>query len=278
SDDGSLLLSTVESLFEGFDLILVMKYFLMWLKGNWWAHNKVFDIGGTTMAAMDRIASGVDPVKAGGVGERDNGNGSLMRILPVALRYHNESIEVIIDRAHRASAITHAHPVSKIACGLYCAVAALILNGMTFYESLRGISEIAAGAYGSAPWNKELTRFRRILGGELARLPEDEIRSTGYVVDTLEASLWCLLGTGSFSEAVLKAVNLGDDADTTGCVTGGLAGLIYGYGAIPPEWIEALSGKGDIDDLIDKFIAAKNRQPIVPAHEEIIGDGLMLDD
>jgi ADP-ribosylglycohydrolase len=87
-------------------------------------------------------------------------------------------------------------------------------------------------------------------------LPEDEIRSDGYVVHTLEASVWCLLATGDFPSAVLKAVNLGGDADTTGAVTGGLAGICYGEGGLPGEWLDALARRKDIEDLARRFAEA----------------------
>jgi ADP-ribosylglycohydrolase len=85
-------------------------------------------------------------------------------------------------------------------------------------------------------------------------LPENQIKSTGYVIDTLEASIWCLLTTDNYKDAVLKAVNLGDDTDTTGAVTGGLAGLYYGWYDIPDKWIESIARKNDIENLAHRFM------------------------
>ena len=99
----------------------------------------------------------------------------------------------------------------------------------------------------------EVVIFDRLLKYDVHRLPEAEIRSSGYVIDTLEAAVWCLLTTDSYSEAVLRAVNLGQDTDTTAAVTGGLAGLLYGYDAIPAEWITRIARKDDIANLAERL-------------------------
>jgi ADP-ribosylglycohydrolase len=95
----------------------------------------------------------------------------------------------------------------------------------------------------------EIGLFKRLLKADIYKLPENDIQSTGYVLDTLEASIWCLLTTDNYKDAVLKAVNLGHDTDTTGTVAGGLAGILYGYESIPVEWIDVLARKEDIEDL-----------------------------
>jgi ADP-ribosylglycohydrolase len=95
----------------------------------------------------------------------------------------------------------------------------------------------------------EIKLFDRLLKNNIRELPEDEIQSSGYVVHTLEASIWCLLTTDNYKDAVLKAVNLGNDTDTTGAVTGGLAGLLYGFDNIPATWVGQLARRGDIEDL-----------------------------
>ena len=98
------------------------------------------------------------------------------------------------------------------------------------------MTEHADHHYRGAPFDRERDAFSRVLSGEIGGVSEADIVSNGYVVSTLEASLWCLLTTGSFEEAVLRAVNLGSDTDTTGCVTGGLAGIHYGLDHVPERW------------------------------------------
>jgi ADP-ribosylglycohydrolase len=100
---------------------------------------------------------------------------------------------------------------------------------------------------------KEIALFNRLLKNDIDKLPEEEIKSSGYVLHTLEASIWCLLTTNSYKEAVLRAVNLGEDTDTTGAVTGGLAGLLYGIDTIPKEWLQKIARYDDIANLAEQF-------------------------
>jgi ADP-ribosylglycohydrolase len=100
---------------------------------------------------------------------------------------------------------------------------------------------------------KEIALFDRLLKGNIHELPEAEISGNGYVLHTLEASIWCLLTTDNYKDAVLKAINLGDDTDTTGAVTGGLAGLLYGFENIPQNWVKQLARREDISDLAERL-------------------------
>ena len=109
--------------------------------------------------------------------------------------------------------------------------------------------------YQQQPYSEERAEFTRIFSGELTSLPESEIRSSGYVIDTLEASIWCLCNTNSYEEAVLRAVNLGEDTDTTATVAGGLAGVAYGPKAIPTNWVAQLARRADLEVLFYQFVA-----------------------
>ena len=117
-------------------------------------------------------------------------------------------------------------------------------------------AEAAIDAYSASPLAGELNQYERILSGRLGSLHESDVRSTGYVVHTLEASLWCLLKAESFEEAVLKAVNLGGDTDTVGAVTGGLAGLLYGLPAVPRDWIVVLARRDELENQFKKFLTS----------------------
>lgn len=177
-----------------------------------------------------------------------------MRILPLAYCHKTLSFEELITRSHQVSGITHAHLRSQIACGIYISIAVCLLEGLepksAYLQGLKNIQPI----YAAAEYTSELSHFERIFNG-VANLPVDSIRSSGYVIDTLEASLWCLLNSSNYAQAVLKAVNLGSDTDTTAAVTGGLAGIYYGVDNIPSEWIDQIARKQDIINLAARMDA-----------------------
>lgn len=258
SDDTSLTLCLTESLIEvGFDLADIGKRFVQWYrKGYWTPYGKTFDVGSTTRRAILRLEEGVDPALAGPDDEMSNGNGALMRILPAALYFAGSEKAIMREAVCRISCLTHGHPRSQLACFLYALVVKELLGGnppRTAYDKVRkGAPELCAGT----PLAGELPHYRRILNGSLPGLPEEEVSSDGYVVSTLEASLWCLLNKATFPDTVLAAVNLGGDSDTTGAVAGGLAGVCYGYGAIPREWRERLARFEEILTLGEKFVRA----------------------
>ena len=244
SDDSSLSLCTVEGLIDGFDPERIAKLFVRWLHDAYWTPwGKVVDVGITTRQAIARLADGADPEQAGLNDENSNGNGSLMRILPVALRFAGSPAAELVSYAHRASSLTHRHPRSQVACGLYCLIARALLGGLGPADAYEYAIQEHRSLYLKAPYLLELPYFERVMSGQVGRLAEDAVASSGYVVHTLEASIWCLLNTSSFREATSRAVNLGEDTDTTGTVTGGLAGIYYGAGAIPEEWREQLASE-----------------------------------
>ena len=250
SDDSSLTFCLADPLCNGFSLQAIADSFCRWYyEAEWTARGKVFDIGITTQMAIEKLRRGTPPLQAGDTVERSNGNGSLMRILPLAFYYQHLDFDTILQRTHQVSCLTHAHPRSQMACGIYISIAIELLKGSdppTAYQ--QGI-KIVDKYYQAFPYIIEIHHFERVLNGNIASLTVDDINSEGYVIDTLEASLWCLLTTSSYAEAVLKAVNLGEDTDTTGAVTGGLAGIYYGVENIPSEWIDGIARKEDIENL-----------------------------
>ncbi len=252
SDDGSLILCTADSLVNHeFNLADMGDRFVRWMNdGLWAAHGDAFDVGFTTSTELLRIAKGLPCTQAGKHSEDSNGNGSLMRILPICVRFAAEPIESFSSRLEKVSAITHGHARSTMAC-VFCG---LMIRQLLLSSQPQAALDSARAEftfwYGRSP---ELPRFRHILEDDLVSLPEGEIVSTGYVLHTLHASLWCLLTSENFRDCVLKAVNLGGDADTTGCVAGGLAGVAYGIKSIPPDWIRQLARKGEVNCLFDEF-------------------------
>lgn len=253
SDDGALLLCSVESLVEkGFDTQDMGERFVRWVKaGHWSARGTVFDIGIATRKALRLIEEGCPAELAGGTGAYDNGNGSLMRILPVVLASLNEPPETMTSQVFRASGVTHGHERSQLACAFYGHVIRHLMAGMPAKEALTQARIAFEQAHQDSP---EMACFRDLLNACLASWPADEVSSGGYVMETLTAALWCLLTTSSFSECVLKAVNLGDDTDTTGCVAGGLAGALYGLDAIPANWLAPLPRQEELKHLFERFI------------------------
>ncbi len=257
SDDSSMTLCLAECLCDGFDLEAIAHSFYRWRYEDYWTPwGKVFDIGGTTAAAISRIKKGRPAIEAGGRDDRNNGNGSLMRILPLAYTYKNTNFAELIQQVHDCSCITHGHLRSQMACGIYISIAICLLEGLEAKTAyLQGIENIKQ-IYSQEKYGSELHRFQKIFSGEVQNIPITRIHASGYVLDTLEASLWCLLNTNSFAEAVLKAVNLGEDTDTTGAVTGGLAGIYYGIENMPNEWIEVIARKDDIFNLASRLATA----------------------
>ena len=257
SDDSSLTFCLADSLCQGFDLQAIAQSFCRWYDEAYWTpYGEVFDIGGTTCDAIENLKRGVSPVGAGGTDEWSNGNGSLMRILPLAYYHKTFDFPELIQRVHDCSRITHGHPRSQMACGIYISIAVGLLEQLELRSAyLQGIKNVK-DIYSQKPFAIEMYRFERIFSGEIDKLEMRDIQSGGYVIHTLEAALWCLLTTTSYAEAVLKAINLGGDTDTTGAVTGGLAGIYYGADNIPSEWIDKLARKDDIVKLANRLDAA----------------------
>ncbi len=261
SDDSSLLLCTVESLIHGFDLDDLARRFIRWRhQGHWTPWGSVFDIGMATSRAISKLASGVPAEEAGADDENSNGNGSLMRMLPIGIYCAEAPTAQILESAHRASCLTHRHPRSRMACGLYCLIVTRLLEGKSPAEACQRASQEAPEHYKQAPYSNELPHFQDLLSGRIAHLPRQRIRASGYVVDTLIAGLWCLLNSGSYQETVLKAVNLGEDTDTVGTVAGGLAGLHFGLEDVPVQWLSQLARRNDIAELFERFVAALHSQ------------------
>ncbi|WP_370899018.1 ADP-ribosylglycohydrolase family protein [Chryseobacterium gossypii] len=256
SDDSSLTFCLTEELAKRYDLEKIGQSFVKWYKyGHWTAHGKLFDIGGTTRHSIARLIKGESARFSGCISEEDNGNGSLMRILPLAFYLkEEENIEKLYQMVKEVSAITHGHFRSVFSCFIYVIFAIQLLKGKSKAEAYGYMQRTALEYAESQGFNpKETGLFHRILKNNIFNDKEDEIQSGGYVLNSLEASLWCFMNSESYPEAVLKAVNLGDDTDTTGAITGGIAGIYYGFENIPREWVSELVRKDDIENLCIRF-------------------------
>ncbi len=256
SDDSSLTLCLAEELARGYDLEKIGQSFVKWVKyGHWTAHGRLFDIGGTTRHSIARLIKGESARFSGNIFEEDNGNGSLMRILPLAFYLENEEdIQKVYLTVKEVSSITHGHFRSVFACFMYVMFAIQLIKGKNKKEAYSYMQKISLEYSLNQGFNpKEIDLFHRILKNDISNYSEDVIQSGGYVLHSLEASLWCFLNSESYLEAVLKAVNLGEDTDTTGAITGGIAGIYYGFDNIPQEWVDELVRKDDIEKLCKKF-------------------------
>lgn len=264
SDDTSMTIATLDSLTHGLDYHDMMQRFCDWKQhAKYTATDEVFDMGITTENSLRRFIAGTPALECGCGDEYDNGNGSLMRIIPAVLycKYviPSSSLEDHMYVIHHTSALTHSHPRSLMGCGIYM----LILMELLTCQSKRAVRlglEKAEAYYRSLPeYQEELAHYAKVFRMYDALPQEDDIKSSGYVVATLEAALWCLLTTESYSECILKAVNLGSDTDTVAAVAGGMAGVLYGLQGIPDKWYHALVRKDMIKELCQAFTKSINQ-------------------
>jgi len=259
SDDTSMSIAALDVLAkDGLDYDKIMNNFTLWCKeGAYTPTGSLFDIGFTCRSAILSYKTAEnDPLLCGLTDSSSNGNGSLMRIHPFVLYAVYNAPDRLSDIAFDASSLTHAHMRSKVGCGIYAEILRALLDSPskeTVVEAIKRAKERYAD-------EKEAEHYSRVLSLEILDADEDSIKSSGYVVDTLEAALWCLFNSDSYSEAVLKAVNLGSDTDTVAAVTGGLAGALYGYDGIPKKWLKVLKRRKYIEGMCSSAARAWRRQ------------------
>jgi ADP-ribosyl-[dinitrogen reductase] hydrolase len=244
TDDTSMALCLAESLAtcQGFDAQDQMQRYLDWYRhGKWSSTGTCFDIGGATRAALERFQA-TGEAFSGSTNPQSAGNGSLMRLAPVAL-YFAYSLEEAWHYAGESSRTTHAVQECVDACALFAGMLVLALHGK---EKTAILAE-------PADLTLQSEKIRAIARGDYQHKSEAQIRGSGYVVEALEAALWCFWNTQTFAEAILAAVNLGDDADTTAAICGQLAGAYYGESGIPADWLERLYLRQEIGALAERL-------------------------
>lgn len=263
TDDTSMTLCLAQSLIDsqGFDAQdQVQKYIAWFLKGYmssvpergcfdigvgtravlmaWNGHFKENGYGKSGSSARAVTEDGQRMINSRFEKESYCGNGSLMRVLPIALAFYAIGIDEAISRAKESSQVTHPHSRCQEACSLYTQLVVNVLQG----ADKGALAEIVATArIEDEPLRDRLQRYQDL--DSWGQQVESNIRSTGYVIDTLEAALWAFFTTESFEDGAIRAVNLGDDADTVGAVYGGLAGAYHGFDAIPARWLKPLTQK-----------------------------------
>lgn len=259
SDDTALTLATMDSLtkYPNIDYNDMMKRFCNWInKGSYTADGEVFDVGITTKYALINYLNGEIPLKCGLNALNSNGNGSLMRMLPLAYYCFKKDLneEQIAFLAISFSSLTHAHPISQLGCYIYTMYVIFLLKGFDKKESYQKLKTIDLGLFKK----DTIKTYQNILENDIYSLTLDDIKSTGYIVDTLEAVLWVILNTNSYKEAIIGAINLGNDTDTIGAITGSIAGLLYSVDSIPDSWSSKLRNIDYLKKLCSKFEASFN--------------------
>lgn len=262
SDDTSLTLCLADALTIGYNLFTIAATFVRWKYYAFWtARGKVFDIGVTTANSIDQL----DPIVGAGTledfknlkkqaTETDNGNGSLMRILPLLFCVKGKPLAEQFEIVWDVSSLTHKHIRSAMACMIYLKLAEHLLAGEekviayknTQIEILNLWTEISFDS-------SEQQHFLRVIKNDITKLPVADLKSGGYVIESLEASTYCFLTHDNYHDSVLAAVNLGFDTDTTAAITGGLAGLYYGFDQIPEEWRFQVAKREDILELSSRL-------------------------
>lgn len=258
SDDSSLTFCLAESLTGGYDLKDIAKTFILWKSVAYWtAHDQVFDIGMTTSKSISSLVKHLEIDALDNylatkhvAHEHTNGNGSLMRILPLIFYIKGKPIQEQFDIIWDVSALTHGHIRAAMCCLIYLKVAEFILEGKGKIDAYLKTREVIEAFWNEMDYDKyEQFIFERVIQNDVRHLTYDELKSGGYVMESLEASLWCFLQKNSYEKAILAAVNKGHDTDTTAAITGGLAGLYYGKKNIPEYWVASLARLEDILDL-----------------------------
>ena len=258
SDDSSLVLSTLDSLSRGYNLSDLGYNFDSWLYSDHFTpHGEVFDVGNQTRISLSRIHSLINENKPitplpQTTDDTQNGNGSLMRILPFGFYLQNYPIEERWNIINEVSSLTHPHIRSVIGCFIYSELVMELMVGGNKIDSYNRMKVRVSEFLKDRISSSEMEIFGRIFKSDIRNLKEVELQSTPYVVYTLESVLWCFLNQDNFKDSVLTGINLGGDTDTIGSLIGGLSGIIYDD--IPKEWINSLVKEEEIFEVVDLFI------------------------
>jgi len=258
TDDTSMALCLAVSLVEcnGFDARDQMERYCRWRDEGYLSSNgRCFDIGGTVASALARFQRTGDPF-AGSTDPNSAGNGCIMRLAPIAMFYFPD-VDLAEHYAAESSRTTHAAAECLDASRLFARMVVRALQGASKHEIILSDQTAFVGAQ----------KIMSIAQGEYIAKPMSGIRGSGYVVDSLEAALWCFHHTDSFEQAILAAANLGDDADTTAAVCGQVAGAFYGASGIPARWLEPLALRPEIEQLAVQLMVT-GTQTIQPGRNQ----------
>lgn len=252
SDDGAHALCLLASLLhcDALNTTDLGNRLVNWMDWGYLAvDDVVFDVGIQTTRALNALRSGVAPEEAGPTEERANGNGSLMRVLPLALWHQGSDLDLVNDAA-RQSLVTHGHARSQVCCALYClwARATLKQHPDPWSHAVRVVRECART---EPEWLTELD-------GHVRPEQPPQGKGSGYVVDCLHSARLALQQP-TFADVIKHAIALGDDTDTTAAVAGGIAGIRFGFSAIPERWVTHLAQKETVEDLLNPLCERSSR-------------------
>jgi ADP-ribosyl-[dinitrogen reductase] hydrolase len=258
SDDSSLTFCLAESLVNGYNLKNLSEKFIKWKNEAYWsARGKVFDIGITTSKAIVRLRQIIEDDDLDELerqkyygDEYDNGNGSLMRIIPLLFYIKGRSLKEQFKIVWEISALTHRHIRAAMSCMIYLKFAEKLLEGKekeTAYSEMR--AEIKAFWTEIEFSDREREHFKKIIQDDIRETKMEDLKSGGYVIEVLESSIWFFLNCKSYEETILSIINIGHDTDTSAAIAGGLAGIYYGLKGIPEYWIASIARMEDIMDL-----------------------------
>lgn len=261
SDDTSMTLATMDSIIKCKEINTndMADKFIKWYRnGEYTATGIMFDIGTTTQQALVKYQRGIDIAsKCGGEREYDNGNGSLMRMLPIAYYCYLKGLEdtEILKIVKEVSSITHRHPISILGCYIYVRLAIELLKGKGLLQAYQEIKKLDYLYF----TEDTIYKYERILNNDIGLYNINEISSNGYIVSTLEAVIWSLINSKSFNETIIKAINLGEDTDTVGACVGGLAGIYYGIENINQKWKDNILKYDYIINMCKEFEKVLNK-------------------
>ena len=254
SDDTAMTLASMDAMIEnGFDPDAFMENFILWLKyGKYSSLDYAFGLGGCCAKAINNYMREKDAYNCGCTSERDNGNGSLMRISPVVLALINSnlSFDEKLFTLNTLGGVTHAHSISRLGDFIYY----LFMDEIIKTKDKNKAFEYIINYDYEKNFDKETVDvYKYILNKDFLKIKDIEDKKNGYVVNTIEGVLFSIMNNDDFRSSVLCAINLGFDTDTLAAITGSLAGALYGYESIPKDWIKDLRNKEYLDEMIDKF-------------------------
>ena len=259
SDDTAMEIATIDSFIQKkyFDYKDIMDKWVKWIsKSEYTPTGVAFDIGRTCLKAIKKYCNGTAPLECGSTSMNENGNGSLMRILPVALYAYSKKLDdtSIHKLTNEVSSLTHAHEVSRLGCYIYVQFIICLLKGNTKHEAYKHIQDLDYRSFSI----DSINHYARILNNQIEFQILDNIKSTGYIVDTLESAMWIFMNAQHYKEAIIASTNIGGDTDTIGAIVGSMAGIYYGFEDIPSSWLDKLQREDYLMELVDRFEKSVN--------------------